>query len=167
MISFLRKLIFKFKPFQVYPALNIKKKNEGDTISNLETRLKKIEKRLIETEKACHLRSSEDRLKDLEEKFEEQINHFPLLERKFIKLEIDKRILKECPETAKNTNYLPWNNPENGKTTDQNICCWYFRIYFLFAAKEKVYKFRRQSFLVIQDNGLKEFKKFSEREKND
>ena len=85
MISFLRKLIFKFKPFQVYPALNIKKKNEGDTISNLETKLKKIEKRLIETEKACHLRSNEDRLKDLEEKFEEQINHFPLLERKFIK----------------------------------------------------------------------------------
>ena len=106
MISFLKKLIFKFKPFQVYPALNIKKKKEGDTISNLETKLKKIEKRLIETEKACHLRSSEDRLKDLEEKFEERINHFPLLERKFIKLEIDKRILKECPETAKNTNYL-------------------------------------------------------------
>ena len=61
------------------------------------------------------MRSSEDRLKDLEEKFEERINHFPLHERKFIKLEIDKRILKECPETAKNTNYLPWNNPENAK----------------------------------------------------
>ena len=117
--------------------MNIKKKKEGDTISNLETKLKKIEKRLIETEKACHLRSSEDRLKDLEEKFEERINHFPLLERKFIKLEIDKRILKECPETAKNTNYLPWNNPENGKTTDQNIYCWYFRIYFYLRLKRR------------------------------
>ena len=77
MISFLRKLIFKFKPFQVYPALNIKKKKEGDTISNLETKLKKIEKRLIETEKACHLRSSEDRLKDLEEKFVTDVERTP------------------------------------------------------------------------------------------
>ena len=167
MISLLKSLIFKFKLFQVYPPLNIKQKNSGDTVTELMAKLKNLESRLVETEKACNLRSDEEKIKDLEERFGKEIENFPLLERQFIKLEIDRRILLECPESAKKTSFLPWNNPENGQTLLQNICWWYYRLYFLFAAKEKIYKFRRDSFIVIQHNKKQTFKDLNGGKKND
>ena len=116
MISFLKSLFFKFRPYQIYPALNLKKKNSGDSISDLSSKINDLETRLIETEKACNLRSNEDRLKDLEQLFEKEIKIFPSLERKYIRLEIDRKILLANPETIKKTTYLPWNNSKNGFT---------------------------------------------------
>ena len=167
MITFLKSLIFKFRPFQIYPRLDAKKKNDGDTLSEVISKLKNVENRLVEAEKACDLRSNEQKLKDLEERFEEEIKIFPLLERKFLRLEIDRRILLECPETAKKTSYLPWNNSKNGQTAEQNIGWWYYRIYFLFVSKEKIYKFRRDSFLVIQNNKKQSFQDLNRKSKND
>ena len=74
MIAFLKSLIFKFRPFQIYPPLDVKKKNDGDTLSGVISKLKDVENRLVEAEKACDLRSSEQKLKDLEERFEEEMD---------------------------------------------------------------------------------------------
>ena len=157
MISFLKSLFFKFRPYQIYPTLNLKKKNSGDSISDLSSKINDLETRLIETEKACNLRSNEDRLKDLEQLFEKEIKIFPSLERKYIRLEIDRKILLANPETIKKTTYLPWNNSKNGLTSERNIYMWYYRFLFLSAAKEKVYQFRRNSFLLVHDTSKTPF----------
>ena len=111
MIALLKSLIFKFRPFQIYSPLDVKKKNDGDTLSEVISKLKNVENRLVEAEKACNLRSSEQKLKDLEERFEEE-----KLSRQAS--EFDKFLAKEG---VKNINKFKDKEPEYAANLSESI----------------------------------------------
>ena len=154
MIQFFKKLFVKAKPHQVFPPMDLEKLKNGLTIAELSHKIFELEKRIIETEKYCNLRSDEERIADSKLEFNKEIKRFGELEQKFLILEIDRKILTELPNLVKHTKQLPWNNEKNGFDNGRNAGFWMFRLYYLQYTKEKLFKMRRESFQILttEDN---------------
>lgn len=153
MIQFFKKIFVKPKPYQIFPPIDLEKLKNGLTIAELSHKISELEKRIVETEKYCNLRTDEQRIEDSKIEFNKELKRFGELEQKFLILEIDRKILSELPNLVKHTKQLPWNNKNNGFDKGRNAGFWMFRVYYLHYTKEKLFKMRREFFQILtQEN---------------
>ena len=123
------------------------------TLSQINGNIQALEKRLTFIERVTWIEEPDSQNLTLDERFNEKIKQYAEKEQDLLKLWIDKEMIIHNKEIRLKD--MPWHNPNCEMSIRKQNKWKTLRFLYLFWALDKLFKFRRDNFTVI-DGGLKD-----------
>ncbi len=123
------------------------------TLSQINGNIQALEKRLTFIERVTWIEEPDSQNLTLDERFNEKIKQYSEKEQDLLKLWIDKEMIIHNKEIRLKD--MPWHNPNCEMNIREQNKWKTLRFLYLFWALDKLFKFRRDNFTVI-DGGLKD-----------
>ena len=123
------------------------------TLSQINGNIQALEKRLTFIERVTWIEKPESQNLTLDERFNKKIKQYSEKDQDLLKLWIDKEMIIHNKEIRLKD--MPWHNPNCEMSIREQNKWKTLRFLYLFWALEKLFKFRRDNFTVI-DGGLKD-----------